>query len=55
MIKKYILILAILMTILLFTSTSTASFSYSKERIYERLQIQQDTAFRNFLRWPSSD
>ena len=37
MIKKYAMIIAILLVILMFTSTSSASFLFPKGKIYERL------------------
>ena len=37
MIKKYAMIIAVLLVILMFTSTSTASFLFSEGKIYERL------------------
>ena len=37
MIKKYVMIIAMLLTILIFTSTSTASFLFSKGKVYELL------------------
>lgn len=47
MIKKYVTILAILLAILMFTSTSTASFLSLKGKIYERLQ--ENSAFKKVL------
>ena len=37
MIKKYVMIVAVLLVILMFTSRSTASFLFSEGKIYERL------------------
>ena len=38
MIKKYAMIIAVLLVILMFTSTSSASFLFSEGKIYERLR-----------------
>jgi hypothetical protein len=37
MIKRYVLLIAMIVTILVFTSTSTASFLFSKGKMYENL------------------
>ena len=47
MIKKYVMIIAVLLVILMFTSTSTASFLFSKGKIYERLP--ENSAFKRML------
>ena len=47
MIKKYVLVPAVLLIILLFTSTSTASLLSSKQSIYER--FQENSVFGNLL------
>lgn len=45
MVKKYMAIVGVLLVIILFTSTSTASFSSLQEKIFERLQ--ENLFFRN--------
>ena len=47
MIKKYVMIIAVLLVILMFTSTSTASFLSTKGKIYERLP--ENSAFKRIL------
>ena len=47
MIKKYAMIIAVLLVILMFTSTSTASFLFSNGKIYERLP--ENSPLRNIL------
>jgi len=47
MIKKYVMIIAMLLTILMFTSTSTATFLSAKGTIYERLP--ENSAFKRIL------
>jgi len=47
MIKKYVMIIAVLLVILMFTSTSTASFLSSKGTIYERLP--ENSPLKNIL------
>ncbi len=47
MIKKYVMIIAVLMVILMFTSTSSASFLFSKGKLYERLP--ENSPLRNIL------
>jgi len=47
MIKKYVMIIAMLLAILIFTSTSTASFLFPEGKIYERLP--ENSPLRNIL------
>ena len=47
MIKKYVMIVAVLLVIIMFTSTSTASFLFSKGSIYERLP--ENSPLKNIL------
>lgn len=47
MIKKYVIVLAILLAILMFTSTSSASFLFSKGEIYEMLP--ENSLLKNIL------
>ena len=47
MIKKYVMIIAVLLVILMFTSTSTASFLFFKGKIYERLP--ENSPLKNIL------
>ena len=47
MIKKYAMIIAVLLLILMFTSTSSASFLFSKGKIYERLP--ENSPLKNIL------
>ena len=46
-IKKYVMIIAMLLAILMFTSTSTASFLFSEGGIYERLP--ENSPFKTML------
>jgi len=47
MIKKYAMIIAVLLVILMFTSTSSASFLFSEGKIYERLP--ENSPLKNIL------
>ena len=47
MIKKYIMMLAVLIVILMFTSTSSASFLLFREKMYERLS--ENSPLKNML------
>jgi len=47
MIKKYAMIIAVLLVILMFTSTSSASFLFSKGNVYERLP--ENSPLKNIL------
>jgi len=47
MIKKYVVIISVLLVMLMFTSTSTASFVFSKGEIYEILP--ENLAFKKIL------
>jgi len=47
MIKKYVMMISVLLVMLMFTSTSTASFVFSKGKIYEMLP--ENSAFKRIL------
>jgi len=47
MIKKYVMIISVLLVMLMFTSTSTASFVFSNEKIYKFLP--ENLVFREIL------
>ena len=47
MIKKYVMLISAILVILMFTSTSSASFLSSKEKIYERLS--ENSLLKNIL------
>jgi hypothetical protein len=51
MIKKYVMIVAVLLVILMFTSTSTASFGSYEGNVYEMLRekFQKDSAIKNMF------
>ena len=46
-IKKYVMMISVLLVMLMFTSTSTASFVFSKGKIYEMLP--ENSAFKRIL------
>ena len=47
MIKKYVMLISAILVILMFTSTSTASFLFSEGKIYE--QLPENSPLRNIL------
>ena len=47
MIKKYVMLISAILVIIMFTSTSSASFLFSKEKMYERLS--ENSLLKNIL------
>ncbi len=47
MIKKYVMLISAILVIIMFTSTSTASFLFSEEKIYE--QLPENSPLRKIL------